>query len=71
MPLILNMVQVCILEFEQKRFEREPIYGLGLGYLHSFNGINNSGFNLGFTIVVGNENDDVGMGSVLQLGYQF
>jgi hypothetical protein len=56
---------------EYDNFDRKVIYGAGLGYHYFFNGINNSGVNLGFTMVAGNENDGIGMGGMFQLGYQF
>ena len=56
---------------EYDNFDRKAIYGAGLGYHYFFNGINNSGVNLGFTMVAGNENDGIGMGGMFQLGYQF
>jgi hypothetical protein len=56
---------------EYDDFDLKAIYGAGLGYHYFFSGINNSGVNLGFTIVAGNENDGIGMGSMFQVGYQF
>ena len=62
---------VGIVGDEYDNFDRKAIYGAGLGYHYFFNGINNSGVNLGFTILAGNENDGIGMGGMFQLGYQF
>jgi len=62
---------VGIVGDEYDNFDRKAIYGVGLGYHYFFNGINNSGGNLGFTIVAGNENEGIGMGGMFQLGYQF
>jgi hypothetical protein len=51
--------------------EDEAVYGVGLGYHYFFNGINDSGFNLGVTVVAGDTADDDKFGLVLQAGYQF
>ncbi len=56
---------------ENHYFDNDPIYGLGLGYHYFLNGINNSGFNLGFTLVAGSTNDGADIGGMLQAGYQF
>jgi len=62
---------IGIVGSEYDNFDRDAIYGVGLGYHYFFKGIDQSGVNLGFTIVAGNENDDIGMGGMLQIGYQF
>ena len=49
----------------------KPVYGAGLGYHYFFNGINNSGFNVGVTGVVGVDHNSIGFGTLLQIGYQF
>lgn len=56
---------------EYDNFDYDAVYGVGLGYHYFFNGINNSGLNLGFTVTAGNENDSVAMGGMFQVGYQF
>lgn len=62
---------VGIVGDEYDDFDRKAVYGAGLGYHYFFNGINNSGVNLGFTIVAGNENDEFVTGGMFQVGYQF
>ena len=62
---------VGVVGSEYDNFDHDAIYGTGLGYHYFFNGINESGVNLGFTIVVGNQNDGIGMGGRFQVGYQF
>jgi len=62
---------IGIVGSEYDNFDRDAIYGVGLGYHYFFKGIDQSGVNLGFTIVAGNEYDDIGMGGMLQIGYQF
>jgi hypothetical protein len=52
-------------------FDHKAIYGAGLGYHYFFRGLGNSGANIGFTVTAGNGRDDIAMGSMLQLGYQF
>ncbi|WP_159818778.1 hypothetical protein [Colwellia sp. 20A7] len=52
-------------------FDHKAIYGAGLGYHYFFRGLGNSGANIGFTITAGNGRDDIAMGGMLQLGYQF
>ena len=64
-------LHVGIVGDEYDDFDRKAVYGAGLGYHYFFNGINNSGVSLGFTIVAGNENDEIGMGGMFQVGYQF
>jgi len=64
-------VYLGIVGSENTYFNNDPIYGLGLGYHYFFNGISNSGVNLGFTLVAGNENDGLDIGGMLQAGYQF
>ena len=56
---------------EYDNFDRKAVYGAGLGYHYFFNGINNAGVNLGFTIVAGNEKNGTGVGGMFQVGYQF
>ena len=56
---------------EYTSFDHKAIYGVGLGYHYFFRGIDKSGFNLGFTVTAGNENDGVAMGGMFQVGYQF
>ncbi len=56
---------------ENKRFDKKPIYGVGVGYHYFFSGMENSGFNIGATVIAGKENGDIGLGGMLQLGYQF
>lgn len=56
--------------------ENEPdgdkaIYGLGLGYYYFFNGINNSGTNIGISYVSGKSSGQNTNSVILQLGYQF
>ncbi|MGB0893390.1 MAG: hypothetical protein ACPGUD_03215 [Parashewanella sp.] len=54
---------------KNKNFDKKPIYGIGLGYHYFFSGMENSGFNVGATVVAGKENS--GVGGMLQVGYQF
>jgi hypothetical protein len=56
---------------ENDHFNNDPVYGVGLGYHYFFNGIGDSGTTLGLTLVAGDENHGIGMGGMLQLGYQF
>lgn len=48
-----------------------PIYGGGLGYSYFFSGIDQSGFNIGFTLLAGKANDGSETGAFFQAGYQF
>lgn len=64
-------VYLGIVGSENDHFNNDPIYGLGLGYHYFFSGINQSGLNLGVTVVAGNEDDGIGVGSMFQVGYQF
>jgi hypothetical protein len=64
-------IYIGVVDDEYHDFDREAIYGVGLGYHYFVNGINNSGTNFGFTVVAGNENDGIGMGGMFQIGYQF
>jgi hypothetical protein len=56
---------------EYDNFDRDAIYGAGLGYHYFLRGINKSGLNIGFTITAGNENDGMAIGGMFQVGYQF
>jgi hypothetical protein len=62
---------IGIVGSEYDNFDHEAIYGAGLGYHYFFRGIGNSGTNLGFTLIAGNEKDGMGMGGMFQVGYQF
>lgn len=64
-------VYLGIVGSENTYYNNDPIYGLGLGYHYFFRGINNSGFNLGFTFVTGKDNDDLDIDGMFQVGYQF
>lgn len=64
-------IYIGIVGDEYDNNDRKAVYGAGLGYHYFFNGINNSGVNLGFTLIAGNENDGIGMASLFQIGYQF
>lgn len=50
-------------------YDAEARYGVGVGYHYFFNGIGQSGTNLGVTIMT--DTDQTGVGGMLQLGYQF
>lgn len=52
-------------------YDYSSVYGAGLGYHYFFNGINDSGSNLGFTLVVGSDNPSEQIGGMFQFGYQF
>lgn len=56
---------------EYDNFDHQAVYGAGLGYHYFLRGIGNAGFNFGLTLVAGNEKDGVGVGALLQAGYQF
>ena len=62
---------IGIVGSEYDNFDHDAIYGAGLGYHYFLNGIGKSGFNLGFTVTAGSENDGIGMGGMFQVGYQF
>lgn len=49
----------------------QAVYGTGLGYHYFFNGIGNSGLNLGLTVLTGNGDYGRLTGAMLQVGYQF
>jgi hypothetical protein len=51
---------VGVVGSEYDYFDRKAFYDVELGYHYFFNGINNLGLNLGYTIVAGNENDGNG-----------
>jgi hypothetical protein len=55
-----------------KNFHKQNILALGLSYTYFHNGINNSGFNAGFSVDVNNgDGRKSRYGSFLQVGYQF
>jgi hypothetical protein len=62
---------IGIIGSEYDDFDHEAIYGAGLGYHYFFRGIGESGANIGFTMTAGNEVDGMGIGGLLQVGYQF
>jgi hypothetical protein len=64
-------VYIGVIGSERDYDGSQPIYGAGAGYHYFFNGIGNSGVNLGFTLVSGNGDYDRLTGAMLQLGYQF
>lgn len=64
-------IYLGIVGSENEHFDKDAIYGLGLGYHYFFNGISHSGTNLGFTIMAGNDDDGLDIGGMLQFGYQF
>jgi hypothetical protein len=49
----------------------DPIYGGGLGYSYFFSGIDQSGFNIGFTLLAGKGSEESETGAFIQAGYQF
>ncbi|MCL1078852.1 hypothetical protein D5R81_03800 [Parashewanella spongiae] len=51
--------------------DRKALYGAGIGYHYFFNGIGESGTNLGVTITGGDGQDGIESGALLQIGYQF
>ncbi len=51
--------------------DRKALYGAGVGYHYFFNGIGESGTNLGVTLVAGDGENGIESGGVIQLGYQF
>ena len=52
-------------------FEDEPVYGIGVGYHYFFNGTNDSGTNLGFSLVAGDYEEKIESTIIFQVGYQF
>jgi hypothetical protein len=52
-------------------FNNDPVYGFGVGYHYFFNGIGDSGTNLGLTFVAGDDDRNTKTAVMLQLGYQF
>lgn len=57
--------------YARRYFEDKAIYGAGLGYSYFFSGIDKSGGNIGFTLLGGKRHDDLSLGGMFQLGYQF
>lgn len=49
----------------------KTVYGAGISYDYFFKGINNSGWNVGFTPAFGRHNGDTKGYLLLQAGYQF
>jgi hypothetical protein len=49
----------------------EAVNGLGFGYYYFFNGIANSGTNIGLTLVAGHAQNKTLTSAMLQIGYQF
>ncbi|TKB47458.1 hypothetical protein [Thalassotalea mangrovi] len=52
-------------------YDNEIVWGLAGSYHYFLNGIKNPGTNLGASFVIGNGNDDIEFGLLLQVGYQF
>jgi hypothetical protein len=49
----------------------DPVYGGGLGYSYFFSGIDQSGLNIGFTLLGGKGSKESETGAFIQAGYQF
>lgn len=64
-------IYVGIVDDEYDDFDREAVYGAGLGYHYFVSGIDKSGFNLGFTATAADEKDGFSIGGLFQIGYQF
>ena len=64
-------VYLGVVGTKNENFDEKPIYGVGLGYHYFFSGMENSGFNVGATVVAGKENSGIDAGGMLQIGYQF
>ena len=62
---------VGIVGTKRAHYYEKALYGVGLGYSYFFSGIDKSGANIGFSLTGAKVNDDLELGSMLQLGYQF
>jgi hypothetical protein len=56
---------------ESNYADRDAIYGAGVGYHYFFNGIDQSGANIGLSLVYGVGDDENTSGIMVELGYQF
>ncbi|TKB47411.1 hypothetical protein [Thalassotalea mangrovi] len=64
-------IYVGIVGDQYDYFDRDAVYGAGVGYHYFFSGIDKSGVNLGFTATGADSKDGFDLGGMFQLGYQF
>ncbi len=56
---------------ERRSFKRHVVNGVGLSYHYFFNGIEESGLNVGLTLLYGKTDHNSGTTTMLEFGYQF
>ncbi len=60
---------IGIVGSKRKHLDNKPAYGIGVGYHYFFNGIKDSGTNLGFSFTT--DGSDARSTVQFQIGYQF
>ena len=58
-------------ELDHDGWDNKPIYGIGVGYHYFFNGIDESGSNLGISFGAGDSNNGTEHRLMFTFGYQF
>ncbi len=56
---------------ERRYSKRDVVNGVGLGYHYFFNGVEESGLNVGLTLLYGKTDHNSGTATMLEFGYQF